>query len=719
MLAFAAIFLFRAPAYGAEIIEEKRVLILFPNQSDIPAYTMVEKGIKSRLDAVHEFHIEYFIEYMDWYRNPQQTYRQLLLDLYHSKFSKIKFDLVIAYSAPSLSWVIVQSGDLFSETPIVFSAILREQLKGMNLSPLTTGVLADIDYAGLLETAIRLHPQLRHVAVVNGNSVTDLLLEREFRIAFEPYAKRFDIIYLTRLPMRDIVEKVKNLPEHSVVLFYLLTLDGEGKSFVPREVASILSESANAPVYGCLDSYLGHGIVGGRLISMEMIGVKTGEMALRILRGEKPSDIPISGKGTIIDLFDWRQLKRFGIHEDQLPIGSEIRYRVPSIWEEHRGKIIGAMVLITFQACLIFGLFVNLRRRRIAEKSLVESEAHLNLAAESADAGMWSLEAGNRRVWATSKTRELFGLSKHITLHYEDFLKRVHPEDRERLNEVILKALQGEKEAIVEYRIKLDDGKLRWLSLHGRLQPAGQGQPLSLMGVTVDITDRKQGEELLMQKQQELSRLTGRIISAQEEELQRLSREIHDDLTQRLAALALDAALIEKQLNPSQSRSVEDLKGLRRNLSEVAEEVHDLSRRLHPSILDDLGLVQAVQSECAAFKSKTEIDLSITTESLPDSIPPKQALCLYRIIQESLQNIAKHSGAKAAFITLQGLSNGIRLLIGDKGVGFDPEEVRKKAGIGLSSMRERVQLLNGEMSFVSKPGQGTQIEVFIPTKGTP
>jgi signal transduction histidine kinase len=236
------------------------------------------------------------------------------------------------------------------------------------------------------------------------------------------------------------------------------------------------------------------------------------------------------------------------------------------------------------------------------------------------------------------------------------------------------------------------------------------------MGVTVDITDRKQGEELLRQNQQELSRLAGRIISAQEEELRRLSREIHDDLTQRLAALALDAALIEKQLDPSQSKAINELNGLRTNLSEVAEEVHDLSRRLHPSILDDLGLVQAVEAESAAFINKTEIGLSITTDGFPDSVPQSIALCLYRVIQEGLQNISKHSIAKAASITLQGLSNGVRLLIEDHGVGFDPEEVRKKAGIGLSSMRERVRLLDGEISFKSKPGQGTQIEVFIPTR---
>jgi len=111
--------------------------------------------------------------------------------------------------------------------------------------------------------------------------------------------------------------------------------------------------------------------------------------------------------------------------------------------------------------------------------------------------------------------------------------------------------------------------------------------------------------------------------------------------------------------------------------------------------------------------------LSITIEGLIDSVHPQPALCLYRVIQEGLQNIAKHSGAKLASITLQGLSNGIRLLIEDKGVGFDPEEVRKKAGIGLSSMRERVQMLNGEISFASKPGQGTKIEAFIPTKEAP
>jgi signal transduction histidine kinase len=278
----------------------------------------------------------------------------------------------------------------------------------------------------------------------------------------------------------------------------------------------------------------------------------------------------------------------------------------------------------------------------------------------------------------------------------------------------VQQAMQSKEDFAVDYRLLRADGCVRWIASRGRLQPTAEGKASRMMGTSVDISARKETEETLRRHEQDLSKLTGRIIYAQEEELRRLSRELHDDLTQRLAALALDAALVERQLNTSQPQAVTDLQDLRANLSEVAEEVHDLSRQLHPSILEDLGLVQAVQAECAAFTKKTGIDVAFAHHDLPDSIPQPSALCLYRVIREGLQNIAKHSRAAAASIDLQALPGGVRLLIQDKGTGFDPEEVRKKAGIGLSSMRERARLVNGTIVFNSKPGQGTSIEVFIP-----
>ena len=232
--------------------------------------------------------------------------------------------------------------------------------------------------------------------------------------------------------------------------------------------------------------------------------------------------------------------------------------------------------------------------------------------------------------------------------------------------------------------------------------------------VFASALDRKRTDEELRRHEQELSSLTGRIINAQEEELRRLSRELHDDLTQRLAALSLDAALIERQFGPVQPQAVQALKDLRAGLTDVAEDVHNLSRQLHPSILDDLGLVQAVQAECDVFIKKTGIDVSLEPSDLPDSISQDLALCLYRIIQEGLQNIAKHAKAGAASITLQGFSGGINLLIRDNGIGFDPAKAKQKAGIGLSSMRERARLVNGTLAIEAKPGKGSEIQIFIP-----
>jgi len=523
------------------------------------------------------------------------------------------------------------------------------------------------------------------------------------------------VINLTKLSMEETLTRVGALPLDTIVLYAAISSDGEGRSFVPREALLSISRASSAPVFGLYDSFMGYGIVGGRLVSWEQLGREAAEMALRIMRGEPAASIPFGGETAYVDIYDWRELKRWNIPESAVPPGSEIRFRVPSTWEAHREAIIGTIAFIGIETFLILGLVMNLRRRRRAEQALSESEARLSLAAASANAGMWSLSVDTGQIWATDKIRELFGFSPHVELHFEDVLRMIHPEDRERVHQAVQQAMQSGEDIIIEFRVLRADRSVRWIASRGSLQPTTAGNPGRMMGVAVDVSERKQAEDTLQRHERDLSKLAGRIIYAQEEELRRLSRELHDDLTQRLAALSLDAALIERQLSPLQPQAVQGLKDLRTNLSEVAEEVHDLSRQLHPSILDDLGLVQAVQAECAAFTKKTGIDLSFMPHDFPGKVPQQSALCLYRVIREGLQNIAKHSQAAAASITLQGLSDGIRLLIQDKGIGFDSQEVRKKAGIGLSSMRERVRLLNGTISFKSEPGQGTAIEVFIPS----
>ncbi|HAK61414.1 MAG TPA: hypothetical protein DCO77_13725 [Nitrospiraceae bacterium] len=242
------------------------------------------------------------------------------------------------------------------------------------------------------------------------------------------------------------------------------------------------------------------------------------------------------------------------------------------------------------------------------------------------------------------------------------------------------------------------------------------GHVLRAWGTQREITQQRKMENELMKKEKDLQRLAGRLIMTQEQELRRLSRELHDDLTQRLAVLAIDAGKLEQQLQDSSDPTFQKLQDMKQQLIGVSEDVHSMSRQLHPSILDDLGLVRAFESECAAFSKREDIAIQCTPENIPDHIPNDVALCLYRVMQEGLRNVAKHAQVKEARISIKVDDSGILLSIQDGGKGFDTAKVRHEAGLGLGSMRERVRLIRGTLSIQSHPGKGTLVEMWAPLK---
>jgi PAS domain S-box-containing protein len=221
----------------------------------------------------------------------------------------------------------------------------------------------------------------------------------------------------------------------------------------------------------------------------------------------------------------------------------------------------------------------------------------------------------------------------------------------------------------------------------------------------------------LAKSREALWRLTGRLLSVQEEERRRLARELHDDLTQRLAVLAIDAGKLEQQLDSAPHALREKITRMKEQMVELSADVHNISRQLHPSIIDDLGLRQALHSECVSFTRREGIVIMYECKDIPAGIPRDVSICLFRIAQEGLRNIARHAKVKQARLKLAGSDKCITLTIEDSGVGFDPAQGRAGAGLGLVSMEERVRLIQGKLQVKSRPGEGTVITVTARLSG--
>jgi signal transduction histidine kinase len=238
------------------------------------------------------------------------------------------------------------------------------------------------------------------------------------------------------------------------------------------------------------------------------------------------------------------------------------------------------------------------------------------------------------------------------------------------------------------------------------------------------ISQREQAEEalreshnLLRRKHEELRSLTARLLTAHEEEGKRVARELHDDLIQKLAVLAIRIEWLEHHLPDSPQLTREQLRSLSRRVAEVTADVRRMARQLHPSILEDLGLAAAIQSYANHFAKRERVTVKFTARDLPESLSQDISLCLYRVAQESLSNVAKHARTKEAAITVASSQDGVSLSVKDAGVGFNPGSVTGKGGLGLISMQERVRLVNGNLSVSSRRGSGTEVSVWIPLNG--
>ena len=338
---------------------------------------------------------------------------------------------------------------------------------------------------------------------------------------------------------------------------------------------------------------------------------------------------------------------------------------------------------------------------------LRESEQRITDATDAANLGIWVRDLLHNEIWATDKWRALLGFEKSERITLDGFLKRLHPDDRQGVGGTLAKAIESEGHYETEYRVVRPDGRIRWIASRGRVEFDAANQPMLVRGTSLDITTRKQAEEAA-------HNLSGRLINAQEDERMRIARELHDDLSQSLALLAVELDILGQQPPATSSEIHARLQKFSTQVRNLSSGVHRLSHELHPAKLTQLGLVAAVRGFGKELGSAHQIEVNCVFQDVPAVLPDDIALCIYRIVQEGLQNVVKHSGATAARVVLRADAKELCLEISDEGCGFSLLTTTGGSSLGLVSMRERVRLVQGQMSLQSRQGEGTTLEVRVP-----
>jgi PAS domain S-box-containing protein len=335
---------------------------------------------------------------------------------------------------------------------------------------------------------------------------------------------------------------------------------------------------------------------------------------------------------------------------------------------------------------------------------LTETLDQLTLSAAAAKVGLWTRKVGEERIWFGEKAAEVWGFPSGQQVKQEDIFQYVHPADRELYMTTILELEEWKNEYQMEYRFLSMDGTTRWIHSRGKVE-AVNGLRV-IRGAIVDITKLKLAQEAVF----ELSR---KLMNAQENERARLARELHDDFSQNLALLSIHMAVLRNK--PNTPEFVKDqLNQLMSDVSRLGGDVRRISHELHPAKLSQLGLEVALHSSCRELSAAYPVTIDFEAENLPRNLPEDISLCLYRVTQESLQNVIKHSAATSAQVSLKSAHGTIHLSVSDNGNGFDPEAAKAKDSLGLISIDERIRAVKGEAKVISAVGAGTKIEVHVP-----
>jgi PAS domain S-box-containing protein len=383
----------------------------------------------------------------------------------------------------------------------------------------------------------------------------------------------------------------------------------------------------------------------------------------------------------------------------------DVAYRVllpgkPPIWVKSsgRGLFDGDGKLLR-----VVGIVADITDQKLTEEALRASEERLRLAQKVARIGTFERNIRTGVNTWTAEMESMYGLPPGgFGQTRAAFENLVHPDDRAEVIKLVEEALKTRQPTSGEWRVIWPDGSVHWIAGRWQVLMDESGEPSRVVGVDMDITERKLAEEAL-------SNMTRNLVEAQEQERARIARELHDDVNQRLALLTIEL----EQLRDEPSRVRRGLQELKERITSISTDIHAVAHDLHSSKLEYLGVAAGMKSWCREFAERRKLEVDCR-HGVRSALPNEIGLCLFRVLQQALDNAAKHSGVSRIEVQLQEECGEVHLIVSDSGRGFDVEAVKQGKGLGLTSMRERVRLVNGTIAIDSKPRSGTTIHVRVP-----
>jgi PAS domain S-box-containing protein len=356
----------------------------------------------------------------------------------------------------------------------------------------------------------------------------------------------------------------------------------------------------------------------------------------------------------------------------------------------------------------IIGSVADITERKLAEEALRQKDKELSEAQRLAEVGSWRWDAQSDIVTWSEELYRIAGRDPTMPApDFKDHAGLFTAESYKRLQRAVEEALQKGASYELDLEMVRPDGTTRWVRARGEALGDTTGRIVRLRGTAQDITERKLAEEAL-------AGIGGRLIEAHEEERTWIARELHDDITQRLALLTIDLELAGQDPTDSVAEIRNRVREQSKRVQEISTDVQAISHRLHSSKLQYLGIVAAANSFCQELAAQRKVEIDFTHADIPPTVPEEISLCLFRVMQEALHNAVKHSGVRHFEVELRGAQDGLHIAVRDGGLGFDPRGMSNERGLGIVSMHERVNLVKGTFSIDSQHGRGATINAWVP-----